>query len=340
MRTTACLENDRLIIASLKGIKRAKEKAQDDYEDTVPGPAFAWLYDIVRAKFVCSDVDEIVAVIASLQSQVVSDAIINNCSFRIIRLKNRFANPNPCGYRDIIMNIELTVKNAPSSKSFIHICELQIHFNKIVLKGEEFDIHGRYEIFRVYMKGSIPPMLSLLCINDENCKDAIVLYEQAIERYEQHMGMDHPFTYLAVHNLGNLFRYLNREVEAKPQYERALAGRERTLGLNHPDTIKTATSLADLLKDLDELYEAQAILTRVLSACEGKLGLEHPTTLRIVNSLGILLRTQGNIVDSKLMFDRALAGRTKFLGPNHPDTLSTIDSMTQVEDVHKVKRAK
>ena len=57
--TSAGIAPDRVHVAPLKGRGRAQEKIDDDYADRDPGPACAWLFDVVRAKVVCDTADEV-----------------------------------------------------------------------------------------------------------------------------------------------------------------------------------------------------------------------------------------------------------------------------------------
>ena len=56
-----------LKIASLKETKRCIEKAHDDYGKRVPGPDVSWLFDVVRAMFLCQTEKEILSIVEALR---------------------------------------------------------------------------------------------------------------------------------------------------------------------------------------------------------------------------------------------------------------------------------
>jgi tetratricopeptide (TPR) repeat protein len=70
----------------------------------------------------------------------------------IIRLKNRFVRPTPSGFRDLLLNIGVTVETATGSRTFI--CEVQIHHAAMLRYDRGNDSHSHYEFFREYFKGS------------------------------------------------------------------------------------------------------------------------------------------------------------------------------------------
>jgi hypothetical protein len=91
-----------LVLCPLKALDKASEKVQRKYTAIDPGPPEAWLYDVVRASFICDSEAQIAAVCDSLQAFP---------SFEVVRIKNRFATPLVNGYRDIQLIVRLIVKN-------------------------------------------------------------------------------------------------------------------------------------------------------------------------------------------------------------------------------------
>lgn len=99
------LDESSMHMAPLKGESRAVEKANDDYIDRVPGPAISWLFDIVRGAIICDTMDDVLKIVLHLQQ-------LNLDDLKVIRLKNRFRSPTPGGFRDINVNLQVTV-NVP-----------------------------------------------------------------------------------------------------------------------------------------------------------------------------------------------------------------------------------
>ena len=127
--------------APLKEVNRATEKAFNDYKERKDGPAEAWLYDICRGKFICSNYQQVFLIIEELEA--LFPHVI------IIRLKNRFSKPTQSGYMDFNLNIKIFV---PSLEVY-HICELQIHLGELDKYEHDNDSHDDYEFFRSYYAG-------------------------------------------------------------------------------------------------------------------------------------------------------------------------------------------
>lgn len=65
----------------LKGRTRAAQKARDDYSDRSPGPAFGWVFDILRSAIVC-ETPEMVEVVLKLLTQDPSEFCLSLQSAR------------------------------------------------------------------------------------------------------------------------------------------------------------------------------------------------------------------------------------------------------------------
>ena len=125
----------RIHLAPLKGRDRAAEKARDDYSSRADGPGEAWLYDIVRGSIECDTQDQICAIVAALREL--------HPRVQIVRLKNRFKNPTPSGFRDVNMNLRIEV----GGTGVFHLCELQIHLKAIYDFNYENHSHHHYEVW-------------------------------------------------------------------------------------------------------------------------------------------------------------------------------------------------
>jgi hypothetical protein len=137
-----------LYIAPPKGMKRATEKVETEY-----GGDWSRLIDPVRCSLAVDTADE------------VADAVkmIMDSDLQLARRPNdRFANPTPVGYRDILLNVKM-----PNGI----VGEIQIHLKEI-LKAKELG-HKWYEIDRVLSEKQKKSELS----NDE--KQKLLAAEQA-----------------------------------------------------------------------------------------------------------------------------------------------------------------
>ena len=132
-------------VGSLKGRDRAGQKADLEYGDRVPGPADAWLFDIVRLTFVCGSVAEILKTLEMLRADKRVTVLLNG--------KNRFASPTANGFCDLFVQGRFRVEVAPGI--FVeHICEFQIHLRAVTEYAAANGSHTTYEFFRKFFNGS------------------------------------------------------------------------------------------------------------------------------------------------------------------------------------------
>lgn len=117
--------------APVKGAKRAIEKL---YLDELESGLQAWpesIGDLVRASIVVKNEADVAAAIKAVRENL-----------DVIRVKDRFNNPLPTGYRDVLINVRL-----PNGMK----AELQIHVPEM-LKAKELG-HLLYEVQRVSPEG-------------------------------------------------------------------------------------------------------------------------------------------------------------------------------------------
>jgi tetratricopeptide (TPR) repeat protein len=133
-----------LLLCSPKMADRATEKAREEYSKVDPGPACAWIYDILRASFVC-DTEE--------QIRNVYDLIGFDSNFTVIRVKNRFKTPTTAGFRDILINV-MTEDIGPTGNMTHFICEIQITHIDLRQYEIENDTRALYRFFRPLTTGT------------------------------------------------------------------------------------------------------------------------------------------------------------------------------------------
>ena len=110
---------------------RVLEKRADDYADEkYPSQA---VKDVVRGAIFVSSIDAVMAAYDGVAER-----------FEVVRVKNRFANPTVCGFRDCLCNVDVEA----------HICEIQIHVTEVKAIAKRSDSHAHYEFFRSYFAGN------------------------------------------------------------------------------------------------------------------------------------------------------------------------------------------
>lgn len=161
----------KLMLAPLKGVARAQEKARFDYGDR-PHP-ISWVCDIVRGCL-------IVETPAGARAAV--DALAEHAGVTIVKSSNRFKHPTPAGFRDVNLKMRLdpikvagsALGSALSTQACQHMVECQIHLRPLKDFAVERDSHKFYEHFRSFFRGDW---------------DQIELQAQALERlYERGNG--------------------------------------------------------------------------------------------------------------------------------------------------------
>lgn len=130
-----------LITPPLKSKERALHKSQEDY-----GQSVHMLHDVVRASVVCT---------TEQQVYDITKRLIEGKEFRVVRIKNRFKNPSPNGYRDIILSVIINDGETASSLEGGFICELQIHHIAVVLHGLKHHSYHFYKYFRTFFGDSV-----------------------------------------------------------------------------------------------------------------------------------------------------------------------------------------
>ncbi|KAH6653642.1 kinesin light chain [Truncatella angustata] len=118
----------------------------------------------------------------------------------------------------------------------------------------------------------------------------------------------------AFYNLGYLYAYQGKLIEAEDMYLRALRGNEKAWGPDHTSTLST-------------LVEAEDMYLRALRGNEKAWGPDHTSTLSTVHNLAGLYADQGKLVEAEDMYLRALRGKEKAWGPDHTSTLDTVNNL-------------
>jgi tetratricopeptide (TPR) repeat protein len=315
-----------LYVDILKSRERAQQKADNDYRGDV-----ARLLDIVRATFVCEVDRQIADVLRCMRAR--------HPAVEIIRLKNRFVNPTPSGFRDLLLNIGVTVETATGSRTFI--CEVQIHHAAMLRYDRENDSHSHYEFFREYFKGST-----------ESVQKRIQL-ASSMGQYAADTDLDTiVWDLVGSTDTTRLFAFkelakLLGELEAAVIVQRRMLEiyQEHSAGGEDADTATSLNNLAELLKAQGKYDEAEPLFQQSLAirrkvcaihlaassrdhSCK-VLGEEHPDVATSLNNLAALLNAQGKYDESILLFTRSLEIKRKVLGEEDPDVATSLNNLAE-----------
>ncbi|MEV3985315.1 tetratricopeptide repeat protein [Nonomuraea sp. NPDC049758] len=108
---------------------------------------------------------------------------------------------------------------------------------------------------------------------------AVHLQQQIHTHATSTLGVDHPHTLAARHNLASCTGQAGDAAAARDQLAALLPVRERVLGAEHPHTLSTRHYLADWTGQAGDAAAARDQLAALLPVRERVLGAEHPHTL-------------------------------------------------------------
>lgn len=143
------------------------------------------------------------------------------------------------------------------------------------------------------------------------------------------MGVHHPKTLTALHNLACTYSALgdyNKALELQNVVYNEMKG---ILGANHPDTLTVLYNLACLYSVLGDCDKAIELENIVYNERKKILGENHPDTLTVLFNLASLYSDLGEN-NIPLELHKAVYNALKEkLGENHPDTLKALSDLAR-----------
>ena len=153
-------------------------------------------------------------------------------------------------------------------------------------------------------------------------RQAIPLFEAALDLDRTHRGEDHPGTLTAWANLALSYWSAGRTGDAVQIGERVAAKRGEILGEDHPDTLKAWANLASSYWSAGRTGDAVQIEERVAAKRGEILGEDHPDTLKAWANLASSYWSAGRTGDAVQIGERVAAKSVEILGEDHPETLT------------------
>jgi hypothetical protein len=120
-------------------------------------------------------------------------------------------------------------------------------------------------------------------------------------------------------HLGNLYRFLDRPMDALDVDERLLLDQRRLLGREHPRTLLTARGVAHGMRVLGKFSDALIEEQATVRGLRRVLGEDHPDTLRATNNLAQSLFLAGEPGAALKVQLANRKRRREVLGPDHLD---------------------
>src|SRR6266568_1125947 len=165
------------------------------------------------------------------------------------------------------------------------------------------------------------PLLSHVATYLSDCSryaEAEALFQRAIRRGEQVLGVDHPQVGEAICGLATLSWRQGKYGEAEPLFQRAIHLGEQMLGVDHPQVGTALHGLAILYAEQGKYAEAEPLHQRALHIRERALGAEHPQVAAVLHNLAVDYSEQGRYEEAQSLFQRVLQIWEQTLGPEHP----------------------
>jgi len=310
-------------ILPLKHRGTAHEKAMEEYELREPGPPVSWLYDIQRAYVVCDSIAEMDATLSKISEGV---RLLNGT---VIRVKNRLFTPNPTGYRDILVNVQLPVpKPAEASgamgadESYYIVAEIQIELQEFRAVSEARRMDLIYAYFRSFLEGrsNVRLLYSHLRVLEflHHCKmEGKNLNETATELTQKGGPASYEELELLLSLLCQLKAYESALVVAVRLLSITVAEiRHSSEAKKSPAVALAVSRISDVLVEMGEvdaaLEKKGEALDIMKNACDTGL---HEDVLKILNGVGVCMALGRRHRQALGTFKREAEDRRNLLGP-------------------------
>jgi TIR domain/Tetratricopeptide repeat len=153
------------------------------------------------------------------------------------------------------------------------------------------------------------------------------LAEALLERWQHHLGPEHPDTLTLAVNLTIALAWLEEAEQARVLGQDTLERSRRVLGPDHPTTLRMAGLLTYALARVEEAEQARTLGQDTLERCRRVLGPDHPYTLStataLMNAMTPLMGWLDEAEQARTLGQDTLERCRRVLGPDHPLTLRT-----------------
>ena len=170
-------------------------------------------------------------------------------------------------------------------------------------------------------------LLGTLMASEKRFDEAIVLYEEALNLFNEVDGAQNPMsTATVLNNLGDLENTRGNPDKARDWLEQCLQIRQRTLPPDHPLLAVTMDNLAKALAAEDSMSEATTYFERALTIRARVFGNDHPETNNTRVNWGTYLFQNKQFDKAGPLFNKAWQSDSLRYGPEH--YFSVMDAVT------------
>ncbi|KAI9718168.1 MAG: hypothetical protein M1828_006800 [Chrysothrix sp. TS-e1954] len=151
--------------------------------------------------------------------------------------------------------------------------------------------------------------------------EALQTMVNVFRRRKETLGKEHPYTLLAMANLGRLKSMHNEYTEAESLVRAGLAIADRNLGENHVGASMGRTILGEIFDRQGKYEDAETILLDVTErqrSISSLLGSFHPDRIWAMSELSRCYQLQGKFSDSLRICDECLESLQRITKSKHP----------------------
>lgn len=299
-----------VLLCPLKLADRATDKMREKYMQVDPGPACAWIYDVVRASIVC-DTEE--------QIRSVCDLLSSRPEFEVVRRKNRFQAPSPSGYRDILLNVRMTVPH-PSGRQVAFVCEIVVTH----IDMRQYEVDNDTRALQLFFR----PLFSA-CVVEEQTKK-VELLERIISIVLPIINYNGGSASLALSTVNTSTSMLtdNSNKSMDDQLTDALSVLCNEVSTSQD--IDTLRVWMELMSILGEFEIAEKFQRKILALKIAKYGEQSSVVAEAIHILGNLLVSQKKLPQALALFEREMTIKIVVFGESSAEKAQVLSSMAEV----------
>ncbi len=156
---------------------------------------------------------------------------------------------------------------------------------------------------------------------------ALPLLEKALQTRRDHLGADHPDTFVSMNDLGVGLTKSGKLDDAESLLEETVKKIKAALGADHRETLAAMGNLATAHLQSGKLDQAIALLEEAHQRRLATLGTDDADTIWSMNSLGEALVRAGKIEKARALLKQALDRAKVQFGPEASPTLQVIHNL-------------
>ena len=312
-----------LITMPIKDKDVALKKASRDYHmytiDSKGGPPICHVTDWVRCSIVCSSDEKMCNIISALKV---------NTNMRVIHIRNRFVQPTPAGYRDILVKVAISVESESDKrrKAVGFICELQLHHLMMFKASVREDLYYYYKYFYSYFKDCfhdpkvIAERVKVLKKMDQISNDARELDNFIVAFLTGNSRASRDISRL--HSLFSILKLVG-ETDLAETVQMSIIQQYRAKNMRK-ELSGALSKLSAHLKGRHKYQQALPLSEEALRICEDDHGFLFIDTAVQNMNLGTLCSCLGDYARALSHFETANKIYTDLVGPNNVRTLEAL----------------